>query len=95
MTSISKEDVAKLATLSNVTLQDDEIDGMTRDLQAILQYIEQLDELNTEAVEPTYQVTGLESVYREDTVETGVSREALLALAPDQKDEQVKVPKVL
>lgn len=95
MTSISKDEVARLATLSNVTLASDEIDDLTYDLQGILEYIQQLNELNTEGVEPTYQVTALENVSREDEVKEGVSREDLLALAPDQKDNQVKVPKVL
>ena len=95
MTSISKEEVAKLATLSNVTLQNDEIDGMTKDLQTILEYIKQLDELDTEGVEPTYQVTALENGGRDDEVKEGVERSSLLALAPDQKAYHVKVPKVL
>lgn len=95
MTSISKDEVARLATLSNVTLANDEIDDLTADLQGILEYIQQLNELDVEGVEPTYQVTGLENVGRDDEVKVGVSREDLLALAPDQKDNQVKVPKVL
>lgn len=95
MTSISKDEVARLAILSNVTLANDEIDDLTADLQGILEYIQQLNELDVEGVEPTYQVTGLENVGRDDEVKAGVSREDLLALAPDQKDNQVKVPKVL
>lgn len=95
MTTISKDDVAKLATLSNVTLQADELEGLAGDIEAILQYIAQLDELDTEGVEPTYQVTGLENVGRKDEVKTGVAPDALLALAPETQDHQVKVPKVL
>ncbi len=95
MTTISKDDVAKLAALSNVTLQEDELEGLAKDIKAILHYIAQLDELDTEGVEPTYQVTGLSNVGRQDVVQTGVSPDALLALAPDSHDHQVKVPKVL
>ena len=57
---------------------------------------EQLDELDTEGVVPAYQVTGLENVYREDSVVSGpITREALLSLAADTKANQIKVPKVL
>ncbi len=96
MTQISHDDVLKLATLSSLQLSDDEAKDLQTDLRAILGYVEQLNELDTDGVIPAYQVTGLRNVLREDIVEQGqVSREALLALAPEQKDDQIKVPKVL
>lgn len=96
MTSITTDDVQNLARLSSLQLADDEATALTQDLQNILKYVEQLGQLDTTGVEPTYQVTGLENVWREDVVETSdVTRESLLALAPEQTDNQVKVPKVL
>ena len=96
MTNVSRDDVVKLATLSSLQLADSEVDGLTGDIQNILGYIEQLSELDTTGIEPTYQVTDLENVSRTDDVEdTGLNRDTLLALAPDQDDEQIKVPKVL
>lgn len=96
MTQISRDDVLKLATLSSLQLNDDEAASLQADLQAILGYVEQLNELNTDGIVPAYQVTGLRNVLREDIVDQGpVSRESLLALAPEQKDSQIKVPKVL
>ncbi len=96
MTNITRDDVLHLAQLSSLQLADDEIDALKDDLSNIVGYIEQLSELDTEGVGPTYQVTGLQNVWREDTVDDGgVGRETLLALAPDQHDFQVKVPKVL
>ena len=96
MTKISRDDVLHLAQLSKLQLSDDEVDSLATDITNILGYVEQLDELNTENVEPTYQVTGLESVWREDIVShDDVTREGLLALAVEPKDNQVKVPKVL
>ncbi len=96
MTAISSDDVRHLAQLSNLQLSDDELASLETDLGNILAYIEQLGALDTSGVEPTYQVTGLENVWRDDTVQTGdVSREKLLALAPDQAEHSVKVPKVL
>ena len=96
MTQISRDDVQHLAQLSSLQLTDDETTKLTADIENILKYIEQLSELDTQGVEPTYQVTGLSNIWREDAViDYGVSREDLLARAPEQRDNQVKVPKVL
>jgi len=96
MTQISIDDVHHLAQLSSLQLDDAEAEALRVDLENILGYIEQLSELNTEGVEPTYQVTDLRNVWRDDVVDDyGVSREELIALAPDAQDNQIKVPKVL
>lgn len=95
-TSVTQDDVLRLAQLSSLQLSDDEITALQADLGNILGYIEQLGELDTTGVEPTYQVTDLENVWRDDVVQTAAAnREALLALAPAQQDNQIKVPKVL
>ena len=95
MTTISTSDIQHLASLSSLALADDEVDGLRQDLENIIGYIEQLGELDTSGVEPTYQVTGLENVWREDEVKLGISRDELLALAPEKQNNQVKVPQVL
>ena len=96
MSTITTDDVRHLAQLSNLQLADDEVDTLRGDLENILGYIELLGELDTTGVEPTYQVTGLENVWRDDEVRTiSVTRERLLSLAPEQADNSVKVPKVL
>lgn len=96
MARISKDEVKHLASLSNISLTDDEVASMQSDLENILNYVSQLEDLDTAGVEPTYQVNGLENVDRSDEViDYGVSREDLLASAPQQKDNQIKVPKVI
>lgn len=96
MTDISRDDVQHLAQLSSLQLTDDEIDSLRVDIAGILSYVQQLSELDTTGVEPTYQATDLENVWRSDEIiNYGVSREQLLALAPDQANHSVKVPKVL
>ena len=96
MTQISNDDVHHLAQLSSLQLADEEAESLRVDLENILGYIEQLSELNTDGVEPTYQVTDLQSVWREDVIDDyGLGREPLLALAPDSEANQIKVPKVL
>jgi aspartyl-tRNA(Asn)/glutamyl-tRNA(Gln) amidotransferase subunit C len=77
-------------------LTDQETDSLQQDISNILGYIEQLSELDTSDVEPTYQVTGLTNVWRDDVIDqSDVTREQLLALAPEQQNNSVKVPKVL
>lgn len=96
MTHITRDNVLHLAQLSNLELSDLEVDNLGEDISNILGYVEQLNELDTEGVEPTYQVTGLENVWRGDSIiNYGVSREQLLNLSVDSTDNQVKVPKVL
>lgn len=96
MTQISRDDVLHLAQLSSLELADNEIDGLQTDISNILGYVEQLNKLDTNGIEPTYQVTGLSNVWRDDKViNYGVTREELLARAPESVDFQVKVPKVL
>ncbi|MDK2899406.1 MAG: aspartyl-tRNA(Asn)/glutamyl-tRNA(Gln) amidotransferase subunit [Patescibacteria group bacterium] len=96
MTQITRDDVLHLAQLSSLQLDEAEIDGLQMDISNILGYVEQLSKLDTDGVEPTYQVTGLKNIWRDDKViDYGVSREELLHRAPESVDNQVKVPKVL
>ena len=96
MTDISIDDVRHLAQLSSLQLDDHEVEALRVDLGNILGYIDQLSELNTEGVEPTYQVTDLQNVWRDDVIDNyELGRDELLALAPDADSNQIKVPKVL
>ncbi len=93
MTQISSDDVQHLAQLSSLQLANEEAESLRVDLENILGYIEQLSELNTDGIEPTYQVTDLQNVWRADEVDDyGIKRDTLLSLAEQQ---QIKVPKVL
>ncbi|CAN5380400.1 Asp-tRNA(Asn)/Glu-tRNA(Gln) amidotransferase subunit GatC [soil metagenome] len=96
MTQISRDDVQHLAHLSSLQLDDAEIDSLQTDIGNILDYVDQLSELDTTGVEPTYQVTDLDNIWRADVVDDyGINRDDLLALAPDSDQGQIKVPKVL
>ncbi len=93
---IKREDILHLAKLSNFSVSDAEVESLERDLSDVIKYISQLDELETENVEPTYQVFEMENVWRPDEVlEQDATREELLALTVAEKDHQIKVPKVL
>jgi aspartyl-tRNA(Asn)/glutamyl-tRNA(Gln) amidotransferase subunit C len=94
--SITREDVLHLAELSNISLDDAQIEPLIKDLDNIVNYFSQLDELNTENVEPTYQCFDMQNVWREDVIEEfEANREDLLALTVESEDNQIKVPKVL
>lgn len=93
---VNQETIAHLAELSNFALTADESQRLVADLQDIIGYISQLDELDTAGVEPTYQVFEMENVWRADEIlPQDADREALLALSKDVQDYQIKVPKVL
>ena len=93
---IKREDILHLADLSNFSLSEEEISSLGKDLTEILKYISQLDELDVEGVEPTYQVFEMENVWREDEIiEQDATREELLALSREVVDNQIKVPRVL
>ena len=94
--AITREDVVHLAELSNISLAEDQIEPLIKDLDNILGYISQLDELDMDNVEPTYQCFDMQNVWREDEIEEfEAKREDLLALTRESEDNQIKVPKVL
>ena len=94
MEKISKDEVKHLAELSSISLSEEEISNLQTDLGNIVEYIEQLGELNTDGVEPTYSVSKNQNVWREDEIDDyGVKRDELLKLAGENiEDNQVKVP---
>jgi aspartyl-tRNA(Asn)/glutamyl-tRNA(Gln) amidotransferase subunit C len=95
-TTISIEDVQYVAGLAKIAVTDDEAAKLQGELDAILGYVKQLDTLDTTGIEPTYQVTGLTNVDRDDAIiDYGVDQQALLGNTPASQDNQIKVPKVL
>lgn len=95
MTTISRDDVLALARLSSLLLDESEIDGLQSDLDRIISYVNQLSELDTGGVTPTYQVSEMHNIWRDDVVQAGIDSQVLVALAPESHDNQIKVPKVL
>lgn len=93
---IEREDILHLAELSEFSLSESEIDSLGEDLKDIIKYISQLDELNTNDTEPTYQVFEMDNVWREDKIlPQDAEREMLLNLTKEEQNHQIKVPKVL
>ncbi len=96
MTTISTDDVKYVAALAKIAITDDEAAKFTKELDAILGYVQQLDAVDTQGLQPTYQVTGLMSVMRPDElIDYGASRTDLLKNAPRSHGGYIEVPKVL
>ncbi|MCA9222748.1 MAG: Asp-tRNA(Asn)/Glu-tRNA(Gln) amidotransferase subunit GatC [Planctomycetales bacterium] len=93
--SLTRSEVEKVALLARLRLTDDELDSMTRQLTAIVDYIEQLGELNTDGVEPMAHAMDLRNVFADDIPRESLPREAALANAPKRDDECYRVPAVL
>lgn len=93
---VESETIRHLAELSNFSVSDAEVESLKGDIGEILKYISQLEEVDTEGIEPTYQVFEMENVWRDDEIlPQDTDREALLSLSKEVKDNQIKVPKVL
>ncbi len=93
---VNQETIGHLAKLSNFALSPEQSTALESDLSGIINYISQLDELDTEGIEPTYQVFEMENVWRPDEIQPQeANREELLALTKEVRDYQIKVPKVL
>lgn len=93
--SVSKDDVKKIAELARLEFTENEIEELNVDLNKILGYVEKLNELDTENVEPLSHPIENNNVFREDKVQESISREKALKNAPDSSSEHFKVPKVI
>lgn len=93
--SIETKDVEHVAKLARLNLSDEEKLMFTEQLNAILQYADKLNELDTEHVAPTTHVLHLSNVLREDVVQESLPAEKVFRNAPDEEDGQFKVPAVL
>lgn len=93
--SISLDEVRKVALLSRIALTDDEEERFAAQLNDILDYVEQLNELDVEGVEPTTRAIDVSNVMRQDAHSAYENREGLLNNAPDRDEDFFKVPKIL
>ncbi len=97
--SISREEVLKIADLAKLYFSDEELDAFTAQFQRILDYIEQLKQVNVEGIEPTSHVSLSadfeKHLFREDVVQPSLPVEESLAGAPDSGSGHFRVPKVL
>ena len=94
-TTITKQQVEKIASLARIQLKPEEVDKFSTQLTDILGYVNQLDKVDTKDVKPTAQVTELKNVMRADKVKSCKDPAKFIKLAPESQDGQVKVKSVL
>lgn len=94
---LTKKEVEHIAALARIGLDDSEIEKFSEDLSSILNWVEQLKEVDIEGVEPTAHITGMKNVDRKDEMEEFgfLGRTAILKNAPETKDNSLKVKSIL
>ena len=95
MSRISKEQVKKVAELARIELNEDEIDHHSYQLEKILDYINQLEKIDTENIPCTTRAIEVVNVVRDDINEKFNETDQILDLAPSREDDFFKVPKII
>ncbi len=92
---LDKSQVRKVAKLSRLELSEKEVEEFTGQLSAILDYVEKMNELDTQNVEPLAHCLPISNVFRPDQIRESLGAEKTLANAPDRDGNFFKVPKIL
>ena len=93
--SLSRDQVRAIAFLARIRVRDDELDPLAKDISGILHWVEQLNEVKTEGVEPMTSVAAMTLPLRADKVSAGGTRDAVLKNATDSMEGFYTVPKVV
>ena len=93
--SIDKDTVKHISKLARISLDEKKISSLSRDLSAIMKFIEKLSELNTDKVTPLTSIINASLRSREDEVKDGKIRDQILKNSPERNDEFFVVPKVV
>ena len=95
MTKINKEEVEKVAHLARLELNENEIINHAEQLEKILDYIRQLEQINTDDVTCTTRAIEVINAFRRDVKKNSDCTEELLELGPSREDKYFKVPKII
>jgi aspartyl-tRNA(Asn)/glutamyl-tRNA(Gln) amidotransferase subunit C len=95
MSRISTDQVKHVAHLARLAITEEEANRLTQQLDKIITFAEQLNEVDTDNVEPTSHVLEIKNVMREDVAKPGLPNEEVLKNAPDHQDGQIKVPPII
>ncbi|HLS06781.1 MAG TPA: Asp-tRNA(Asn)/Glu-tRNA(Gln) amidotransferase subunit GatC [Bacillota bacterium] len=95
MAKITKDDVKRLADVSQIAMTDDEAEDYVAEMQSIFEFAAMLQELNTEDVEPTIHILPGTTMLRSDEPKHSLTQEEALKNAPEAKDGYFKVPSIL
>ena len=92
---ITIAEVENVARLARLQISSEEKDNLTEQMNRILLYMEKLNELDTEGVDPTSHVTDLHNAFRIDVVEASLSTEQALENAPEANETEFIVPRII
>ncbi|MFD1737895.1 Asp-tRNA(Asn)/Glu-tRNA(Gln) amidotransferase subunit GatC [Bacillus salitolerans] len=95
MSRISKDEVKHVAHLARLAITEEEAGKFQKQLDAIITFAEQLNELDTDNIAPTSHVLDMKNVLREDKPGKGLPLDEVLKNAPDHKDGQIRVPAII
>lgn len=93
--AINREDVKYIARLARLKLKEQEIDYFAGQLSNIIDYISQLNEIDTQGVEPTSHALSVQNVFRNDVVKPSLKIEDVLKNAPSKEESFFKVPRII
>lgn len=88
---LTKDQVKHVAKLANLTLSDEEVGKLEDQLSETLKFVENLNEVDTEDIEPTHSVTGLSNIMRDDEVESSLTQDQALQNAKSKENGFFKV----
>ncbi|SER46323.1 Asp-tRNA(Asn)/Glu-tRNA(Gln) amidotransferase subunit GatC [Lachnobacterium bovis] len=92
---ITDEVIDYVGILAKLELNEKQREKAKHDMEEMLEYVDKLNELDTENIEPMTHIFPIENVFREDVVTCGDGKEATLSNAPEKKDDGFKVPKTI
>ena len=95
MTRITKKDVKKVAQLARLNLNESEISNHAKQLEKILDYIQQLEKIDTDDTPCTTRAIEVKNSFRKDENKNFTDIEDILDLAPSREDKFFKVPKII
>lgn len=93
--SVTKKEVEKIAELAKLKFSEEELENFTHQMNDILKYMEKLNELNTDNVEPLSHPIESTNVFRNDELKSSISTNDALKNAPLADEDYFKVPKVI
>ena len=95
MSSLSRDDVAKLASLARIEMTEDELVNLASQFGSILDAVARVQELNLEGVKATSHPQPIQNVFREDVVHPSLTPAQALSSAPAQEEQRFRVPQIL
>jgi aspartyl-tRNA(Asn)/glutamyl-tRNA(Gln) amidotransferase subunit C len=95
MAAITRDDVAHLARLARLALDDHELDTYAAQLDVIIASVARVSEVAAADIEPTTHAVPVTNVFRDDVVSPGLDRDEVLAAAPAAEDGRFRVPRIL